>query len=102
MRHDPYELIDAARAIVTRTRTALAVREALSGARFAGTSDGGLVTAEVDHTARVLAIRVARTAPTRSRACDLAAQTVEAFNRARDLSRAECRRMLAQAERSSR
>jgi len=88
MRHEVNLLLEHSRQLAELCGVGRELTRQLSGTRFSATSDGGLVSADVDHTARVLAIRIAPSAPTRSRASDLAAQTVQAVT-------AECRRRLA-------
>lgn len=94
MRHEVNLLFDHARRLAEVTRIGRELTRELSGTRFTANSAGGLVTAHVDHTSRVLAIQIEPTAPTRNRAGDLAAQTVQAVTEARAGAAAARRRLV--------
>lgn len=65
------------------------VDDELSDVRFVGTSDGDLVTAEVDYRAGLVDVRIARVGMTRTRRGELARHVVDAVTKARRQARDE-------------
>ncbi|MGH3758139.1 hypothetical protein [Actinophytocola sp.] len=68
--------------VARRMALAESIDAELSGRRFAAASDGGLVVAEADHTARLVNLRFTATALTRSTGRALGTQVVQAVTRA--------------------
>lgn len=90
MSTDFARLVEQTRAMAEQVRNAAGKTEdELSGTRFAATSDRELVTAVVDHRARVLDIRFARGGLTRTRGGELARHVVEMVAKAREQARAD-------------